>query len=403
MKQRICITTLEFPPDLGGVGESVSRIAQLLTALGYEVHIAVFHSKHRKAAGLHRTTMHTQYQGELCVHRLSPALRSDQPIVQDYLSEAYFQLKQLHERYRFDLFHAFFVNETGFLTTLLAKEAAVPVITSVRGSDLHKHIFSPKQQGQIVWTLSQSDWVTFVSQDLQRRGCVLVPELQQKSSAFWNSIQPIDFSALPEPLLADRLTGLVIGSVGRFRDKKGLEYLLDACADLRRELPLTLLLVGDFAAREQTYWQQQIAQSELADSVVVTGMIDRAQGLAYLPYVDIYAIPSLHDGCPNALLEAMLAKRAIVGTTVDAIGEILMHEQNGWVVPPAATEDLTAALRQLAQSPELRSRLGQAAYQTATRFLSPAVEQAHWGNVYQQVLASPQPVVEPLSLSALAL
>ncbi|MEM9769073.1 MAG: glycosyltransferase family 4 protein, partial [Cyanobacteria bacterium P01_D01_bin.71] len=41
---RICITTLEFPPDVGGVGESVHRIAHMLKDIGYEVHIAVFHS-----------------------------------------------------------------------------------------------------------------------------------------------------------------------------------------------------------------------------------------------------------------------------------------------------------------------------------------------------------------------
>jgi len=42
MKQKICITTLEFPPDVGGVGQSVSRIAHMLLDLGYEVHVAVF-------------------------------------------------------------------------------------------------------------------------------------------------------------------------------------------------------------------------------------------------------------------------------------------------------------------------------------------------------------------------
>ncbi|HAG81978.1 MAG TPA: glycosyl transferase, partial [Cyanobacteria bacterium UBA12227] len=47
MKQKICITTLEFPPDVGGVGESAYRIAQMLLELGYEVHVAVFRAVFR--------------------------------------------------------------------------------------------------------------------------------------------------------------------------------------------------------------------------------------------------------------------------------------------------------------------------------------------------------------------
>lgn len=383
---KVCITTLEFPPDVGGVGESVARIANLLQAIGYGVHVAVFHSKQRKADGYYRSDCSTTEQNGIQVHRLTPASRSNAPILQDYRSEIYFQLKQLHQQHQFDLFHAFFINETGFITTLLAKEAGIPIINSVRGSDLHKHVFSPKQHGQISWILASSDWVTFVSRDLQRRGQVLVPALKNKSTAFWNSIQPVEFSGLSKPPLADRLNGLVIGSVGRFRDKKGLEYLLDACTEIKQTIPLTLLLVGDFAERERPYWEAAIRDSGMADNTVVTGMIPRTEGMAYLTYMDIYAIPSLHDGCPNALLEAMLASRAIVGTDVDAIGEILDHNYNGLVVSPGSSTELKAAILTLAKSPELRHWLGQTAKATAHQKLAPAIEQQNWAKVYQQVL-----------------
>ncbi|MFG6103581.1 glycosyltransferase [Leptothoe sp. EHU-05/26/07-4] len=386
-QSKICITTLEFPPDVGGVGESVARIANLLQDIGYEVHVAVFHSKQRKAEGYCRSDCDTTKQNGIQVHRLTPASRSNTPILQDYRSEVYFQLKQLHRQHQFNLFHAFFINETGFITTLLAKEEGIPIINSVRGSDLHKHVFSPKQHGQIGWILENSDWVTFVSRDLQRRGQVLVPALKGKSSAFWNSIQPVEFSNLPKPPLADRLTGLVIGSVGRFRDKKGLEYLLDACADLKQSMPITLLLVGDFAERERPYWEAAIRESGMADNTVLTGMVPRTEGMAYLQYMDVYAVPSLHDGCPNALLEAMLAGRAIVGTSVDAIGEILDHIYNGLVVTPGSSAELKDAILILAQSPELRQRFGKAAQATVRQQLSPMVEQRNWAKVYRQVLS----------------
>ena len=385
-KPRICITTLEFPPDVGGVGESVYRIAHMLRGIGYEVHVAVFHSKQRKEDILRRSHTVSQEHGGILVHRLHPAIRSEQPIVQDFLSEIYFLLEQLHKRFQFALFHGFFINETGFLTTLLAKELGVPVINSVRGSDLHKHVFSPKQYGQMVWTLENSDWVTCVSQALKHRACVLVPELRHRATAFWNSIQPIDLENLPTPTHLDRLQGLVIGSVGRFRDKKGVEFLLDACAELAIDRPLTLLLVGDYANRERPYWEQQVQTSSIRDHVVLTGMVDRKEALAYLPYIDIFAVPSIHDGCPNAMLEAMLTGRAIVGTNVDAIGEILCDLKNALVVPPGDAVALTDALRQLARSPQLRQQLGQQARKTVLAELAPSVEQTNWATVYDQVL-----------------
>jgi len=383
---RICITTLEFPPDVGGVGESVARIAHMLQDLGYDVHVAVFHSKQRKDDTLRRSQCLSQVQDGLHVHRLYPAIRSEAPIVQDFLSEVYFQLEQLHQQFQFDLFHAFFINETGFLTTLLAKELGIPVINSVRGSDLHKHVFSPKQHGQITWTLAHSDWVTCVSHALKRRVEVLVPDMRQRTTAFWNSIQPLDLSRLPTPPQADRLQGTVIGSVGRFRDKKGLEFLLDACAELAPTLPLTLLLVGDYADRERAYWEAQVAASPIRDRVILTGLVERQDALAYLPHIDIFTVPSLHDGCPNAMLEAMLAQRAIVGTHVDAIGEILRDHNNALVVPPGDSRALAAALRELAQSPTLRQQLGQQARETALTQLAPAVEQANWATVYNRLL-----------------
>ncbi len=396
MTLRICMTTLEFPPDVGGVGESVFRISQMLISLGFEVHVAVFRAVFRdekadaEAGIFRRASCQTATVKGVTVHRLKAAVRSPMAKEQDYLCDLYDQLAALHRQYRFDLLHAFFLNEMGFLTTLLAQENDLPVINSIRGADLQKHMFSPQQHGQISWTLANSDWVTFVSQDLMHRARVLVPSIRTKSSAFWNSIAPLDFNGLPEPALVSQLRGTVIGSSGNFRDKKGLEYLLDACKILNAKADITLLLVGNFVEKERVYWEQEVAASGLGNRLVITGKVSRAEALAYLPHMDIFAIPSIHDGCPNTLLEAMLAARAIVGTPVDAIGEILTHEADALLVPPASGEDLAAALGRLIDQPDLRQRLGLAARQKVLHDLAPGGEQQNWQKVYQMVLSRSQ-------------
>ncbi|QZZ19691.1 glycosyltransferase [Leptothermofonsia sichuanensis E412] len=397
-KPKVCITTIEFPPDVGGVGESVHRIAQMLIKSGYEVHVAVFRSKQRFASdgSCRRARCKTTQQGDVFVHRIRSAVRQPEPEIQDFFGDVYFYLKRLHQQYRFDLFHAFFLNETGYVTTLLSKEHGLPVINSIRGSDLHKNIFSPKFHAQTAWTLDNSDWTTFVSQDLLRRGAAISPSVLLKSSVFLNSIAPIEFDHLTPPALVSQLSGIVIGSSGRFRDKKGIEFLLDACAELSTEIELTLLLIGDFVEKEKSYWEQEIQQSKLVDGsetsgrLRITGIVSREEALAYLPHLDIYAIPSLHDGCPNALLEAMLAGCAIVGTNVDAIGEILADGTAGLVVEPGDSQQLAAAIRQLAVQPELRQRLGAGARQKVLQQLSPNIEQANWLQTYQRVLQPEQ-------------
>ena len=398
----ICLTAQEFPPDVGGVGVSAKRIALLLTELGYQVHVAVFRSIFRKerklaeAGEFYRSRCETSIQDYITVHRLHAAVRSTVARDQDYLMDIYGQLTTLHRQYQFDVVHAFFINETGFLTTMLAKENDLSVINSVRGADLHKHIFDSQQQKQIAWTLENSDWNTFVSQDLMRRARLFAPTITYKSSAFLNSIAPVDFDNLPTPALVDKLQGIVIGSVGNFRDKKGIEYLLDACQTIETEF--TLLFVGEFVPKEREYWSQELANSGLQDKIVITGKVSRDEALAYLPHMDIFAIPSLNDGCPNALLEAMLAERAVVGTNVDAIAEIIEDGVNGLLVNPYSSEELAIAIAKLIENPLLRPNFGKLAKQKVLQDLNPTVEQANWGKIYDRVLAADtQPKIEVLA------
>lgn len=395
LPKKICLTVQEFPPDIGGVGVSAQRISLFLQELGYEVHVAVFRSvfrQERKLAQLgkfRRSLRETEEQNGIIIHRLYPAIRSTLARDQDYLMDIYGQLNLLHQQYQFKVLHSFFINETGFVTTLLGKENNVPVITSVRGADLHKHIFDFQQQKQIAWTLENSSWTTFVSQDLMKRARLFVPAIKQRSSTFLNSITPVDFSSFPKPKLLQGLSGTIIGTVGNFRDKKGIEYLLDACQSITTEF--TLVFVGEFVSKEAGYWEQELSNSGLENRIIITGKIEREEALAYLPYLDIFVIPSLNDGCPNALLEAMLAERAVIGTKVDAIGEIIEHGINALLVNPYSSEELATAIQELINNPTQKERLGKFAKDTVIKSLNPEIEKNNWSQVYQKVTAEYQP------------
>ena len=389
---KICITTLEFPPDVGGVGESVKRISKMLVDQGHEVHVVVFHSKRRKDyTDPAQKGFDTNCRDGVFVHRYRNVMRGEGCAVQEFLSDVYAELHKLHVQQQFDVFHAFYINETGFLTTLLAQEVGKPIINSIRGADIHRNIFNPVSYSQIVWSLENSSWVTFVSRQLEHRAHILAPSIRGRTSAFWNSIVPIDFEDLEKPQHAGDFRGTVIGTFGNFRDKKGIDFLVWACEALAAEVDLTLVFVGDFVAKEKAYWDEFLRNSRIADRIVVTGRLPREEALAYHRLIDIFAIPSLRDGCPNALMEAMLAGKAIIGSTADAIGEILVDEENALVVRPGNTEDLVTAVSRLASDPLLRERLGAAARSKALEDLSPLREQENWLLVYDRVMSADTP------------
>jgi glycosyltransferase involved in cell wall biosynthesis len=179
----------------------------------------------------------------------------------------------------------------------------------------------------------------------------------------------------------------VVAAFGNFRDKKGTDHLIWACAELADELDLTLLLVGDFVAKEKPHWERLVEESGIGDRLIVTGRLPREQALAYHNLVDIFVIPSIRDGCPNALLEAMLARKAILATGVDAIGEILSHEEDAVLIETASAEELAAGIRRLGEDRELRARLGEAARRKVRTRLAPEVELKNWLKVYESVTA----------------
>ena len=85
--------------------------------------------------------------------------------------------------------------------------------------------------------------------------------------------------------------------------------------------------------------------------------------------MDVFCLPSLWEGLPIALLEAMAMEKAIVATAVDGTKEIIMNNQNGLIVPPQNSDALADAILFLLNNKELAAKLGEQARQTvATKF-----------------------------------
>ena len=80
-----------------------------------------------------------------------------------------------------------------------------------------------------------------------------------------------------------------------------------------------------------------------------------------LPEMDIVVSPSLYEGMPNSLLEAMAAARPVVASAVDGIAEVVTSPELGTLVPPGDVTEIRRAIVALLEDPAKRKKMGEAA------------------------------------------
>lgn len=145
----------------------------------------------------------------------------------------------------------------------------------------------------------------------------------------------------------------LILSVGRLVPQKGFTWLLKALAVLDQGLPWRAAIVGNGPLHAEL--TAQVDALGLRDRVLLLG--ERRDVPDLLSAADCFVLPSLWEGMPNAVLEAMACGLPTVATAVDGTTEIIEHETSGLLVPPAEAAPLATALQRVLVDPELRKRL----------------------------------------------
>ena len=162
-----------------------------------------------------------------------------------------------------------------------------------------------------------------------------------------NGVPDESFEPLP------RLTGgPVVGAIGRLEHQKGFDTLIHALANVEGS---TLVLVGD--GNERAALERLAKSVGIADRVIWAGWSDEPR--RYLSTFDVFALPSRFEGFPLALLEALLARSAVVAADVGSVSEAVVDGKTGLLVPPDDSGALAHAIRRLLADAGLRRRLGE--------------------------------------------
>lgn len=161
-------------------------------------------------------------------------------------------------------------------------------------------------------------------------------------------------------------------TVAQWIEGKGIQYLLEAMARGAGRGHLTLYGSGPFGETLKA----QVQTLGLGARVTFAGLIPNEELAGVLRRADGFVLPSLHEGLPLSILEAMASGLPVLTTRVGGIPDLIVDGQNGLLIPPADVTALAAAWDRLTTDAPLRARLGVAARRTA--------DACSWEKIWEQ-------------------
>jgi glycosyltransferase involved in cell wall biosynthesis len=174
-----------------------------------------------------------------------------------------------------------------------------------------------------------------------------------------------------------------IGIVARLDLQKGFEYLLQAIAGLTSTHPdLRLVIVGE--GPDQGAIQSMADRLNLTPRIVFAGQrVDMANVYAGF---DVFVLPSLNEGLPMTVLEAMASSRPVIASKVGAIPTVVRDGETGLLVDPKDVVGLRAALDRLLSDPALSSRLATQGHDWVRRHFTSDAMAENYLRMYESVL-----------------
>ena len=355
---RLLFLSERYPPDLGGVATSAGRISRALAEIGNDVDVITW-------TRMLEAGVVAQTGGALAIYRMGRFREWDAT-----MPHTLNLFDWLLSKHPYDAIWGHYLAPAGFLAVWFGRLKNIPSTVSVRGNDLDRDIYPPGDFARLKWTIEHANCVTAVTAELAAKVAALTG--REDVVCLKNAI---DLSVFTTPVALDGVRALrqklgirpdevVLGFAGELREKKGLQFLLEALRRVRESRSACLLVIGEVRPSEMPRLMQWAGQGSLTEHrVLVTGQLATpAEVNEHLRICDVYLQPSLWDGMPNALLEAMAAGCLAIASDSGGIPEAITNGANGIVVPRWQLNKLgDVVLDWLARDPAESGRIRQAA------------------------------------------
>ncbi|MDD3470530.1 MAG: glycosyltransferase family 4 protein [Thermoguttaceae bacterium] len=182
---------------------------------------------------------------------------------------------------------------------------------------------------------------------------------------------------------------IVVGKIARLFRLKGHDDLIAAASHIKKlsttlSKHLKFMLVGDGVLHDSL--QKRIESLGLTDMFVFTGLVPPDEIPRMISAMDMVVHTSLREGLARVLPQALIAGRPVISYDIDGAREVCITGQTGFLVPPRDTSQIAAAITQLAQTPELRKKMGEEGRRRFTEEFRHEHMTAEIRKVYQRIL-----------------
>ncbi|MEC4677653.1 MAG: glycosyltransferase [Nitrospirota bacterium] len=262
-----------------------------------------------------------------------------------------FLIKTFRVSKKADLLHANWIY-VGLIAWIVKVVRGTPFVLTLRGSDVQG-----TQKGRLalflsLWVLKRAAVITTVNQDLKQ--WVIDQGIPEERVVFIRN--GVDLSSVQEIRKDTSICRLLF--VGSLIPRKGVRYLIESLSTLICiERNFSLTIVGEGAEKKRL--KQQVDQSALNDFVSFVGSVPPDQIVNYLSKSDCLVLPSLWEGTPNVVLEAMAAGLPVVASDLSGIREIVTPDLNGLLFQAKNVDELSKALMKIISDQGLCKRMGE--------------------------------------------
>ena len=179
---------------------------------------------------------------------------------------------------------------------------------------------------------------------------------------------------------------IAVAKVARLFHLKGHKFLIEAARTVIDRCPnVRFVLIGDGILREQ--FEQRISELGLSEHFILTGLVPPEQIPELVNAADIVAHTSEWEGLARVLPQGLISGKPVVSYDVDGAREVVIQGETGYLLPVEEIAGVADAICELAESPELRIRLGENGRARFTDVFRHQTMTAQIRDVYQQVLA----------------
>jgi glycosyltransferase involved in cell wall biosynthesis len=297
------------------------------------------------------------------------------------------RLKDCIERNRIDIVHSH-GPKTNFYSYLAARTAGIPIVGTY-------HSGLGVWESGFKWgccriadirLLRRFDRVVAVSKPIWHslwKSGICGDRLSHISNGVNLALYTAALSApAPDIRAAGRLT---MGFIGRIVEGKGVGQFFQAASQVLQRFPNTVFyLIG--SGPLQAPLEKLAKDSNLSGRIVFTGT--REDMPSVYAALDTVVLPSLREGLPMTILEALAAKCAVIATEVGGIPTVIRHGETGLLIPPGDAVALERAMLQLAENPDLGRQLGRNGYRVVEAGFSSEAMARQYLMLYAQLLSS---------------